>query len=179
MNPERSHPPALAVWLLRRLYPKRNKEAITGDLLERFREGRSDGWFWRQVLVAIMVGGSSQLRLRWTEICFAAAGTALIWCVPWRGIFPIAAMTTSMNWGARLEWLVVIEITTALMMLPLFTVVLRLWRTFCWANLLQVFFICAMLFAPGDLLMISWEVNHPVMSRSQAAGRVRDGVTAP
>jgi len=101
------------------------------------------------------------------EICFAAAGTALIWCFPWRRIFPIAEMTTSMNWDARLEWLVVIEITTALMVLPLFAVVLRLWRTLGWANLLRVFFICAMLFAPGDLLTTWWCVSHPVMSRSQ------------
>jgi hypothetical protein len=168
MNTERSHPPALAVWFLRRLCPKRNREAITGDLLERFHEGRSDGWFWRQVLAAILVGASSQLKLRWTEICLAAAGTALIWCVPWGRIFPTTAMTTSMNWGARLQWLVVVEITTALMMLPLFAIVLRLWRTLGWANLLRVFFVCAMLFAAGDLLTTWWSVSHPVMSGSQA-----------
>ena len=69
MKTEQSHPPALAIWFLRRICPKRNREAITGDLLERFREGRSDGWFWRQVLGAILVGASSQLRLHWTEIC--------------------------------------------------------------------------------------------------------------
>src|SRR6185369_6327805 len=81
MNTHRSHPPRLAAWLLRHLCPGRNREAIAGDLLERFAEGRSDGWFWRQVLVEIVVGASSQFRL-WTETCVAAAGTALIWCVP-------------------------------------------------------------------------------------------------
>jgi hypothetical protein len=168
MSTERSHPPALAVWLLRRLYPERNREAITGDLLERFRDGRSDSWFWRQVLVAILVGSSSQSRLRWTEICLAVAGTTLIWCVPWGRIFPIAAMTTSKNWGTQLQWLVVIEIVTALMVLPLFAVLLRLWRTFHWGNLVRVFFISAMLFAGGDLVTTWWCVNHPVMSRPQA-----------
>ena len=101
MKTEQSHPPALARWSLRRISPKRNREAITGDLLERFREGRSGGWFWRQVLGAILVGASSQLRLHWTENCLAAAGTALIGCLPWGRIFPIAAMSTLMNWGAR------------------------------------------------------------------------------
>lgn len=168
MNTERSHPSALAVWLLRRLYPKRNREAITGDLLERFREGRSDGWFWRQVLVAILVGASSQLRLRETEICLAAAGTVLIWRVPWGWIFPIAAMTTSMSWGARLEWLIVMELVTALMVLPLFAVLFRLWRTFGWASLLRVFFISAMLFTAGDLPIICWNVSHPFITRSEA-----------
>jgi hypothetical protein len=168
MKTEGSHPPALALWFLRRLYPKRNREAITGDLLERFGEGRSGGWFWRQVLVAILVGASSQLRLRATEVSIAAAGTALIWCVPWGRIFPIAAMTRSMNWGARWRWLIVIEIVTAGMVLPLFAVLFRRWRILGWTNLLQVFFICTMLFAAGDLLTIWWCMSHPVMSRSQA-----------
>lgn len=168
MNTGRSHPPALAVWFLRRLCPKRNREAITGDLLEGFREGHSSGSFWRQVLIAILVGASSQLRLLWTEICLAAAGTALIWCVPWGRIFPIAAMIASMNWVARLQWLIVIEIVTALMVLPLFVVLFRLRRTFRWAHLLRVFFICAMLFTAGDLPTLWWNVSHPVISRSQA-----------
>ena len=43
MKTEQSHPPALAIWFLRHICPKRNREAITGDLLERFREGRSGG----------------------------------------------------------------------------------------------------------------------------------------
>jgi len=57
MNTERSHPPALAVWFLRRLCPKRNREAITGDLFERFREGAptagSGVKFWLQSWLAL------------------------------------------------------------------------------------------------------------------------------
>jgi hypothetical protein len=169
MNTEQPHPPALAVWFLRRLCPKRHREVITGDLLERFREGHSDGWFWRQVLVAILVGASSGLRLHWTEIGLAVAGTALTWCIPWRAIFPIEGMITSMNWGARLQWLVLIEIVTALMVLPLFVVLFRVRRTFGWVNLLRVFFTCAMLFTAGDLPTIWWNLHHPVISPSQAA----------
>ena len=170
MKTERSRPPRLAVWFLRRLYPKRNREAITGDLLERFREGRSDSWFWRQVLVAIFFGVSSQLKL--TEICFAVAGTALIWGFPWGDVFPLEAMTTSMNWDARLEWLIVIEIVTALMVLPLFAVLFRLRRTFGWANLLRVFFVSTMLFAAGDLPILWRNSSHPVAGRSEATWAV-------
>ena len=56
MSTEPSHPPALAVRLLCHLYPKRNRDAITGDLLERFRDGHSNSWFWRRFLSLILVG---------------------------------------------------------------------------------------------------------------------------
>lgn len=69
---------------------------------------------------------------------------------------------------ARLQWLIVVEIITALMVLPLFAVLFRLLRTFGWANLLRVFFICAMLFIAGDMPTIWWRVSHPVISPSQA-----------
>jgi hypothetical protein len=78
-------------------------------------------------------------------------------------------MTTSMDWPARLQWLVVIEIVTALAVLPLFAVLFRIWMTFRWANLLGVFFIRAMLLTVGDLPIIWWSVSHPVISGSQGA----------
>jgi hypothetical protein len=152
MSTERSNPPALAIWFLQRLYPEWNRDAITGDLLERFREGRSRGWFWRQALVAILVGSARQWRLPSAEICFAAAGTALIWCVPWGRIFPIDAITApSMNWSARFLWSGALEITTAMTILPFFAVLFSRWRTFAWANLLLAFFISAMLITVADL----------------------------
>jgi hypothetical protein len=158
----------LAVWLLWRLYRKRNREAIAGDLIERFREGRSKGWFWRQVLVAILVGASSQLRMLWTEICLAVAGTALIWIFPWWQVFPGEALTTSTNWGIRLAWLIGIEIVTALIVLPLFAVLFRVRRTFSWANLLRVFCVSTVLFTAGESLIIWRNVSHPVANRSEA-----------
>ena len=166
MNTDRSHPPrlaVLAVWLLRYLCPSRNREAITGDLLERFAEGRSDGWFWRQVLVATVAGALSQFSLLWTEICLAAAGTALIWCIPWGRIFPIAAIGSGlMNWRERSLWLVAIEITTALLVLPLFAVLFRRRGTLSWANLLRVFLISALLFTLADVPALWWDVRHPI-----------------
>jgi len=171
MNIDPSRPPGLAVWLLRYVCPNRNREAITGDLLERFGEGRSGGWFWRQVLVAILVGASNHFRLL-TEICVAAAGTALIWCVPWGQIFPLAAMTgPSMSWSTRFLWWIAIEIATALMVLPLFAILFHLRGMLSGANLLRVFFISGILFALGDLPAVWWDLHAPI-TRSQAVGVV-------
>jgi hypothetical protein len=49
-----SKPPALATWLLEHSKPGGKNEALAGDLLEQFSQGRSVTWYWRQVLVAIL-----------------------------------------------------------------------------------------------------------------------------
>lgn len=46
-------PPRLAAWLLQEFGPELNHEALTGDLNEAFQQGRSSGWYWRQVLAAV------------------------------------------------------------------------------------------------------------------------------
>jgi hypothetical protein len=172
LNNGRSHPPAAAVWFLRRLCPKRNREAITDDLLERFCE---------EALQRMVLASSSGSNRYWS---FERIETALDGNLPRCSshgphlaysvglIFPISAMTTSMNWPARLQWLVVIQIVTALTVLPLFAVLFSIWMTFRWANLLGVFFTCAMLLTVGDLPIIWWSVSHPVMSGSQQGALV-------
>jgi hypothetical protein len=50
-------PPAVATWLTERLGPVRYRESLTGDLLEQFHRGRSEVWYWRQVLMAILLAG--------------------------------------------------------------------------------------------------------------------------
>lgn len=49
-----SKAPALATWLLEHLMPG-EKDAIAGDLVEEFRNGRSRAWFWRQALTVIFL----------------------------------------------------------------------------------------------------------------------------
>ena len=72
-----SNPPRSAVWLLRHACPGNHNEALTGDLVEKFREGRSHGWFWKQVLIAIAVGVLGEVRRHWPHFSYAIAGTAM------------------------------------------------------------------------------------------------------
>jgi hypothetical protein len=49
----RREPPATATWLLEHLTLGKRNEALAGDLLEEFQNGRTAGWYWSQVIVAI------------------------------------------------------------------------------------------------------------------------------
>jgi len=48
-------PPALALWLLERCGSGAHAQALAGDLIELYRQGRSQGWLWRQVAMALGV----------------------------------------------------------------------------------------------------------------------------
>ena len=63
-------PPRSATRLLEDFGPKNNQEALAGDLLEAFQQGRSRAWYWRQVFAAI----------QWRRpLTIVLAGT--IWCL--------------------------------------------------------------------------------------------------
>ncbi len=51
-----SQPPILATRLLEMLASGPHGDALAGDLIEQYRQGRSAAWYWRQVLLAILVG---------------------------------------------------------------------------------------------------------------------------
>lgn len=72
MNGERSQPPALASWFLRHLCSTKDMEALTGDLYERFGEGQSERWFWRQVVIAILIGAVRGFSIRFLLILLMA-----------------------------------------------------------------------------------------------------------
>jgi hypothetical protein len=176
MNTNR-RPPALALWLLTRLCAN----VITGDILERFEEGRSRAWVWRQALVAIFVGAASQWKLRWTDFFVAATGTALVG-FPWELVLrtspfkSISPLYRFMSWGAGLPWPLDapffaigefvpsgIDLVMALMVFPLLVVVSLVLRNLRPANLIRGYFVCAILFALGDLPLTWWRTSHPVI----------------
>jgi hypothetical protein len=55
-----SRPPVVATWVLTH-FGNRN-EVLAGDLIEEYRRGRTVGWYWRQVLMAILVGCGDEIR---------------------------------------------------------------------------------------------------------------------
>jgi hypothetical protein len=57
-----SQPPRLATWLLQHLASSPRRESLVGDLIEQYRNGRSATWYWRQVLTAILVGATRDVR---------------------------------------------------------------------------------------------------------------------
>jgi len=77
MRSGESNPPKAAMWLLRHVRPGSHNQALTGDLLEQFREGRSRGWFWKQVLIAMAVGVLGEVWRHWPQFIYAIAGTAM------------------------------------------------------------------------------------------------------
>jgi hypothetical protein len=48
-------PPKLPLWLLERVRSGHHSDPLVGDLIEEYGRGRGRAWFWRQVLVAILV----------------------------------------------------------------------------------------------------------------------------
>lgn len=70
-------PPRIAAWMLEHLTFGGKNEALTGDLLEEFRRGRSVIWYWRQVLVAIVVAVARVLRQQWMAVAYT-----LLWAIP-------------------------------------------------------------------------------------------------
>jgi len=70
----RREPPPFATWTLEHLSSGERDEALAGDLLEDFRAGRSDGWYWLQVLGACLLSWSRSLTARGPALVFA-----LVW----------------------------------------------------------------------------------------------------
>ena len=73
----RTEPPPLAAWMLEHARPGDSDEALAGDLLEGFRAGRSEAWYWRQTLAACAVSWSQSLRGRAPLLVFAVLWSML------------------------------------------------------------------------------------------------------
>jgi len=101
MISKKSNPPRLAIWWLRHGCPGSNNDALTGDLIERFREGQTRSWFWRQVLIAFAVAVLGEIRLHWLHFCYAIAGTALTWF--YRDAYALRHVPGWLHW-TELSW---------------------------------------------------------------------------
>src|SRR5215469_13897137 len=76
----RREPPSLATWMLRHLAVADRDEALDGDLLEVFRTGRSNTWYWRQVVTACLLSWCNNLYAR---------GPALFFALLWSMLSPV------------------------------------------------------------------------------------------
>ena len=65
-------PPALATWMLDHLRSRGSDEALSGDLLEAFRTGRSAGWYLYQVIAAIAIAWERNVWHHRVTLFFAA-----------------------------------------------------------------------------------------------------------
>ena len=75
-----TEPPRLATWLLKRAGRHPNSESLAGDLIERYQNGRSAAWYWRQVLVAIGLGSLDEIRgHKWLAARAVLVGWTLLW----------------------------------------------------------------------------------------------------
>ena len=57
-----SLPPGMATWLLKHLGCAADNDAVMGDLAERYSNGKSGVWYWRQVVVAIVESAFNDIR---------------------------------------------------------------------------------------------------------------------
>ena len=55
-------PPRMAVWLLKQFASPYRRESLVADLLEMYGAGRSRGWYWRQVITALILARVRALR---------------------------------------------------------------------------------------------------------------------
>ena len=93
----------LAAALLERIARRRYAEAIAGDLLEELRAGRTNAWFWRELLQVIVMQGVSAARTVAGPVVFSLAWSLLY--PVWQGIWwrsPLARGVFD-RWS-RLDW---------------------------------------------------------------------------
>jgi hypothetical protein len=142
MRCQRSSPPKVALWLLRRAYPRNLQESLAGDLVERFCEGQTRSWLWKQVLIALAQSLLGSTRRRWPLFCYASAGTIAMGFSPRLHVLPASLHWDDLAW----PWsLLVFELTSpviaALASLSVLAIGLIITRSFRWASLVRTWVI--------------------------------------
>jgi hypothetical protein len=142
MTGKNSNPPRLAIWWLRHACPGSDNEALTGDLIERFREGQTHGWFWRQVFIAFAVGVLGGIQRRWPHFCYAIVGFVLPWF--FRDAPAVRRVPEWLHWAdlpwpwSQLAFRLSRPALLALAALPALAAALVINRSFRWISLLRV-----------------------------------------
>ena len=155
MSRQESHPPRLALWLLRRTCPGNHSQALAGDLVEQYSAGRSPAWFWRQVLIAIALGVLSEMRWYWPHFCYAVAGMAMPaifgsaahrapgwlhwWTLPW----PWSMLAREVSPAAILALTALVPLAAALVINGAFR-----WRSLFQTGLISVVLVCLGWYTP-------------------------------
>jgi hypothetical protein len=126
---------------------------LTGDLVEKFREGRSHGWFWKQVLIAIAVGVLGEVQRHWPHFSYAIAGTAMALIAK-----TVDGTPAVVHWWA-LPWpwsMLVLELSPAALLalaaLPVLAAALVINGAFRWVSLLRTGMISLALITLGHYL---------------------------
>jgi hypothetical protein len=94
---------AFATWMLDHLTFGVRNNALTGDLLEELQCGRSAGWYWRQVLVAIGVALSSRSRVYALPLVFSA-GWSILYPELWFSIMRSRFVRAILDGLAAYDW---------------------------------------------------------------------------
>jgi hypothetical protein len=55
-------PPRLASWVLDHVGMRYRRESLAGDLFEEYQQGRSQAWYWQQVIAAVFTAGTRPIR---------------------------------------------------------------------------------------------------------------------
>jgi hypothetical protein len=67
--------PFLPTWLLKHLGCSSDNHAVLGDLSERYQQGQTAAWYWKQTLVAIIVSAFDEVRgHKWLTFRYVLVG---------------------------------------------------------------------------------------------------------
>jgi len=89
-------PPALGTWIIERLGSSRYGESLLGDLIEEYRRGRSDSWYWRQVFAAVIVA-----RLGFVRWLLSIPLRVVVWLLIECAIVTLGAATLAWATGTN------------------------------------------------------------------------------
>ena len=179
MTGQRPEPPALAITLLHLCVPSQRREALLGDLLEKFDQGRSSRWFWREVFIAVLLSIGASLRPQPGEILFAVIGTILVqlWLRTswWRIIWQSSTVQSLCGWGVGwpfpLSIICNLGLMGAIFTVPVLVLVAVFWsakNAWRWASVRDAVFTSFLILTVAQLMEVTLPgaYSYPLRSLS-------------